>query len=314
MSTKISELDLATTIWAVENGVDVPYIITLKDQIGVELLRVKCLANARRMNSTNVSVYEGCEMDNWLVNEDTGFLSLFEEEVLNTFATRSISTRTYGDTEAHYISRKCYLPSYGEMFGGNGTATEPEKTIVPILMRYKNITDAVNVARSTTSDSSTSSVNYWLRSSSSATAFSTVLNSGGNTGTNASSTLISVRPHININPDTIVGVTDDDQIYLIPSLIRTKTVFFMGKVLETPTRPAKALVQYNTVNLDNIDVKVCNNYGDPTPVWENATGQREVTMTNVEKQTENWQVGVKCYGESTGYGYFEEPIVKLEVE
>lgn len=311
MSTKISELDLATTIWVVENGVDVPYIITLKDQIGVELLRVKFLANARRMSSTNVSVYEGCEMDNWLINESTGFLSRFSEEILNTSVARSISTHTYGDTEAHYISRKCYLPSYGEMFGGNGTATEPEKTIVPTLMRYKNTMDA-NQARIATSDSSTGTVNYWLRSPSSAFAFSSVSN-GRIDKYNATYSL-SVRPHININPDTIVGVTDDDQIYLIPSLIRTKTVFFMGKVLETPTRPAKALVQYNTVNLDNIDVKVCNNYGDPTPVWENATGQREVTMTNVEKQTENWQVGVKCYGESTGYGYFKEPIVKLEVE
>lgn len=312
MSTKISELDLATTIWVVENGVDVPYIITLKDQIGCELLRVKCLANTRQMNSTNVSVYEGCSMDNWLINESTGFLSRFSEEILNTIVTRSISTRTYGDTEAHYISRKCYLPSYGEMFGGKGTAAEPEKTIIPILMHYKNTTDA-NTARQATSDSSASSVFFWLRSPLSAVAFSNV-SSGGTGSSNNPSNSHSVRPHININPDTIVGVTDDDQIYLIPSLIRTKTVFFMGKVLETPTRPAKALVQYNTVNLDNIDVKVCNNYGDPTPVWENATGQREVTMTNVEKQTENWQVGVKCYGESTGYGYFEEPIVKLEVE
>lgn len=313
MSTKISELDLATKILVTENGVDVPYIITLKDQIGVEILRVKSRANTRQMNSTNISVYEGCSMDNWLVNEETGFLSLFEEEVLNTFATRSISTLTYGDTEAHYISRKCYLPSYGEMFGSNGTATEPEKTIVPILMRYRDTTNA-DTARRTTSDSSTSALPYWLRSPSSATAFSAVVNSGSSGSNNASINLFSVRPHININPDTIVGVTDDDQIYLIPSLIRTKTVFFMGKVLETPTRPAKALVQYNTVNLDNIDVKVCNNYGDPTPAWENATGQREVTMANVDKQTENWQVGVKCYGESTGYGYFEEPIVKLEVE
>lgn len=313
MSTKISELDLATPILVTERDVDVPYIITLKDQIGVELFRVKCPAGIRRMNSTNVAVYEGCETDNWLVNEETGFPSLFNEEVLNTFATRSISTRTYGDTEAHYISRKCYLPSYGEMYGGNGTAIEPEKTIVPTFMRFKNTTDA-NTARQATSNSGTGSVNYWLRSPSSATAFLCV-SSGGNSGSGAATNGgIGVRPHININPDTIVGVTDDDQIYLIPSLIRTKTVFFFSKVLETPTRPAKALVQYNTVNLDNIDVKVCNNYGDPTPVWENATGQREVTMTNVDKQTENWQVGVKCYGESTGYGYFEEPIVKLEVE
>lgn len=313
MSTKISELDLATKIFVTENGVDVPYILTLKDQIGCELLRVKCFASARQMNSTNVSVYEGCLMDNWLINESTGFLSRFGEEILNTIVTRSISTRTYGDTEAHYISRKCYLPSYGEMFGGNGTATEPEKTIIPTLMRYKNTSDAA-MARIAVSDSGPSNVNYLLRSPVSATAYWLVYNNGSTSSGNSTSSISIVRPHLNINPDTIVGVNDDNQIYLLPSLITTKTVFFMGKVGVSPTRPTKARVNYNAVGLNNVDVKVCNNYGDQTPVWQDATAQREVTLTNDTKQTENWEIGVKCYGETTGYGYFEEPRVSMEVE
>ena len=123
----------------------------------------------------------------------------------------------------------------------------------------------------------------------------------------------ALRPALNVMPATIVSEIAD-KIYLVAPSDPIKKVQFHGKVLETQLRPNKVIVKYNTVNLNNIDVKVTNNYGDPVPVWVDATGQAEVALNNNEKQTTNWQLGVKCYGESYGYGYFEEPIVLTEVE
>ena len=118
---------------------------------------------------------------------------------------------------------------------------------------------------------------------------------------------------MNVAPTTIVSDDGADKIYLITDGV-TRTVDFQTKVLELPNRPAKALVKYNANNLSNILVQVCNNYGDTNPEWVNATSMGEVTFTNTTKETANWQVGIRCYGESNGYGFFEEPDVLVEVD
>ena len=39
-------------------------------------------------------------------------------------------------------------------------------------------------------------------------------------------------------------------------------------------------------------------------------------FTNETKETENWQVGIRCYGEAANLsqGYFEQPQMLIEVE
>lgn len=310
MSRTISDLNLGTEITLQESGVDTSYILIRKDLYGCVLLRALC-AGSRRMNPTNTAVYEGSEMDDYLVNEETGFLSRFDSGTIATLASRSISTYNYGDTEYRSISRKCYLLSYGELYGSTPSATEPDTPVLPALMIFKGTSDP-NKARISSIDGHTA-VNWWLRSPNSAANFYTVIPNGNSYNNNASYTGFALRPALNVAPATVVSEIAD-KIYLVAPSDPIKKVQFHGKVLETQLRPKKALVQYNAVNLSNITVEVTNNYGGPTPVWVDATGQTEVTLTNNEKQTTNWQLGVKCYGESYGYGYFEEPIILAEVE
>lgn len=313
MSRTISQLDLGTEIILRENGAEVPYILIRKDDLGCVILRATTIPN-KRMNPTSTTVYEGSEADVWLTNTETGFLSRFNENTLSSFVTRSIPTFTYGDTEAHYISRKCYLLSQGDMFGTSSTALQPETNCVAALMIWKGAL-SIDGARQAYADGSTSTVNWWLRSVVSATAFCYIKNNGtiGNSGAYDATALYSFRPALNVANGTIVGEAEG-KIYLLPSLIETYTVEFKGKVVETPLCPTKAVVNYNISNLSNVAVKVCNNYGDESPTWEDATSQTETNLTNRAKETENYEIGIWCYGESIGYGYFEEPrVIFLEV-
>lgn len=309
MSRTISDLELGTEITLQESGVDTSYILIRKDTHGCVLLRALC-AGTRRMNPTNTTVYEGSEMDDYLVNGGTGFLSRFDSDTIATLVSRSISTYNYGDTEYRSISRKCYLLSYGELYRSTPSATEPDTSVLPALMIFKGTSDP-NTARISSIGGHTA-VTWWLRSPYSAAYFYRVGNNGASGNDNASYSY-ALRPALNVAPATIVSEIAD-KIYLVAPSDPIKKVQFHGKVLETQLRPKKVLVQYNAVNLSNITVEVTNNYGDPVPVWVDATGQIEVTLNNNEKQTTNWQLGVKCYGESYGYGYFEEPIVLTEVE
>jgi hypothetical protein len=310
MSRTISQLDLGTEIILRENGAEVPYILIRKDALGCVILRAKTIPN-KRMNPTNTTVYEGSEADVWLTNAETGFLSRFDENTLSALVTRSIPTFTYGDTEAHYISRKCYLLSRGDMFGGSATALQPETSCVAALIIWKGALSP-DEARQAYADDSTSAVNWWLRSPSSAASFYYV-SDFGNSLAKGASLACSFRPALNVANDITVGEAEG-KIYLLPTLIETYTVEFKGKVVETPLCPTKAVVNYNVFNLSNVVVKVCNNYGDESPTWADATSQTEINLTNRAKETENYEIGIWCYGESTGYGYFEEPrVIFMEV-
>ena len=140
------------------------------------------------------------------------------------------------------------------------------------------------------------------------------MNNNGNSGAYGATGASSVRPALNVAPATIVSDEGADKIYLSPSLAETHAVEFKGKVVESARRPTKAVANYNATNLSNISVKVCNNYGDIEPVWVDATAQTEIIFTNQTKETENYEIGIWCYGESTGYGYFEEPrVIFMEV-
>ena len=310
MSRTIKELDLGTSIFIDENGTPKEYVLISKSVDGCIVLRANCY-EARRINPTNDSVYEGSEMDLWLQNEETGFLSLFTAQQKAAFVARSRPTYTYGDTECHYINRRAFLLTYGELFLSTPTALEPLNNIVPSLMLWKHTTDA-NSARIAT-DEANHAVSWWESSPYSAAAVYGVYTNGTSHYNYASVAGNWARPALNVSADTIVSDEGASTIYLMPSQ-GYREVSFRAKASELETRPTKAIVDYTATNLYDVAVEVCNNYGDNNPAWVAATSGQEVSLTNNEKQTENWQAGVRCYGKSTSYGYFEEPIIKLEVE
>lgn len=308
MSRTIKQLDVGTSVYIEEAGVPKEYILLKKDVDGCILLRAKAL-EARRMNPTNTAIYEGSEMDNWLTNETTGFMSLFNAQTQAAIVSRSRPTFEYGDAECHYISRRAFLLTYGELFLSTPTALEPLTTIVPSLMLWKGTSDGSS-ARICYNEAG-QAVYWWESSPYSATNFAYVLVNGTSSNYNATNT-IWARPALNVSSDTIVSDEGAEIIYLMPDQ-SYREVSFSGKALEVAERPIKAVVEYEATNLYDVVVEVCNNYGDASPVWVPCTSGVEVDLTNTVKQTTDWQVGVRCYGKSQGYGYFEEPIVKLGV-
>lgn len=310
MSRTIKQLDVGTSVYIEEAGVPKEYILLKKDQSGCILLRAKVL-EARRMNATNVTNYEGSEMDDWLIDEETGFMSRFDTATKAAIVSRSRPTFDYGDTSCRYISRRAFLLTNGELFLSTPTALEPLTGLTPALMIWKGTSDA-NTGRIAKNEAD-QAVLWWLSSPYSSTSFCSVFSSGSSNNYNASNTNYWARPALNVSSDTIVSDEGAEIIYLMPSK-GYREVAFSGEVLEIERRPKKAVVEYDATNLYDVAVEICNNYGDANPVWVPCTSGQEVELTNTVKQTENWKVGVRCYGKSSLYGYFEEPIVKLEVE
>lgn len=313
MSRTIADLPLGSVVVLLENGVNTNYILVNKDANGCELLRELALDTSRRMNPTNTTVYETSEMDAYLNNTETGFLSLFNAATLSAISARSISTFTFGDTEAHYISRRCYLPSYGAMFITTPTELEPDASYLWALSDCKKTFDSNQMRIAKKADES--AVGWWLRSPNSAAGFYGVDRSGigyAYGGANAS----SVRPALNVASATIVSDEGADTIYLLPSE-RAHTLEFKGVVGETNQRPTFGCAHVLGTNVNGIVIKATNNYGDTVPVWQTVQNGAQFEFTNTTKETENWQVGIHVFGEvvtNLSPGYFEEPQMLVEVE
>jgi len=312
MSRTIADLPLGSVVVLLENGVNTNYILVNKDANGCEILRELAYGTTRRMNPTNTTVYETSEMDAYLSNEETGFLSLFDAATRSAISARSISTFTFGDTEAHYISRRCYLPSYGNMFLTVPTAAEPEASYLWALSDWEKTFDTgqMRIAR----NASNIAVSWWLRSPYSAANFYCMSGGGGSNANNASYAY-SFRPALNVAPATIVSDEGADTIYLLPTE-RAQTVEFKGKLGEFNQKPTVGCTNVTSNNLTNVVVKVTNNYGDSVPTWQTVQDGVQFEFTNETKETENWQVGIWCYGEAVNLsqGYFEQPQMLVEVE
>lgn len=306
MSRVISQVELGSNVWLRENDTDTEYILTRKDQNGCELLRKYCVSQ-KRMHSSNVSVYDGCEADQWLTNSETGFLSRFSETLQSNLVNRSISTFTYGDSECHYISRSCYLYSYGDLFMTTPSALYPTVNIVPALVVNKNTLSAES-ARIARNSSNTDNVRWWLRSAYSATSFGIVYDNGVVNSSSASYANYWMRPVLNVSPDTIVSDEGANIIYLLPEE-KPRVVEYKGRIGVASAFPTYGCVKVDTSNLTNTVIKVTNNWGDGVPVWQTVQNDVQFQFANTEKQTENWELGIWFYGETPNLidGYSEQP-------
>ena len=307
MSRTIGQIEEGTGVYVKEFDTWVEYIVIHKDSQGAELMR-KFSPGSRRMNPTNTTVYDGCEMDTYLLNDTDGFLARFDSATKAALVNRSISTFVHGDTECSYIDRSIYLPSQGNFFGGNA-ALYPEKNWVWVLMKHYNTADP-NTARILRTEQGTAVV-CWGRSPGSDTNFYNV-NVNGASGDYNASHAYGFRPVLNVSIDTIVSDEGSELIYLLPEQ-DYREVYFHGLMLETDVAVRQAAVIYNTKDLYDVKVELCNNYGDAEPVWVDATSQQPIKFENQSKTTEKWMIGVRCYGKSAVHGYFEEPRIKLEV-
>lgn len=217
MSRAIYQLDIGTSVWVKESGTPKEYILTRKDQNGCELMRKNLYyfgsSNASFNNNEN-STYENSKID---TNLTTTFLNLFDDSLKAILISRNISTFTYGDSDYHYISRKCYLYGNSEMGIFDPSALYPETSIIPALMINLQAS-TINASRISFEEGSTDERPYILRTAVSSTEIGRINGASGAYGNGILSTRtdVRVRPVINVSIYTAVSDEGASTINLLP--------------------------------------------------------------------------------------------------
>lgn len=290
------------------NGQLENWIVTNDSNENRTILLRDTLLPARRMHSSNVSVYSGCETDAYLENESTGYLSGFDEATRHCLVSTAIETYTYGDTTPSTIARRCFIPSEDNLFGNN--AIETETWWIRALMEAKN-TDTASTAR-IGRDLNDTAQNWWLRSPFSAAQFRGVFAVGTAGYVNAANSYY-LRPALSVASATIVSDEGAEIVRLLPDPSKTyREVICNGIAGSIPARPKTARVLVDAINLYDVRVRVSNNAGDANPAWVDAPNGDTVELTNTEKTTDEWKIGVELSGKSNSIGYFTQPVVLVE--
>lgn len=214
MSRTISQLDVGTSVYIREAGVPKEYVLLKKDDDGCILLRAYAL-KAMRMNPPKNTKYEGSEMDCYLNNPDTGFLSLFDAQTRAAIVTRPRPTYEDGDEKFHYIDRRAFLLTYGELTQDEPDDLEPLTTLVPALMKWRGTSDRYDARVAYCEDGYP--VGWWESSPYSAADFYIVSTYGASSYNSASNTYCWARPALNVSAETIVSDEGAETIYLLPS-------------------------------------------------------------------------------------------------
>lgn len=308
MSRTIADLTPGQILYLNETVSDVlsivPFIYLGQDESGNCIILRQYAAVQKRMHSSNVAVYDGCEADRWLEDEDAGYLSRFDAATNAAMVSTQIKHNDPSLGGVATIARRCFLLSYTNL----GYATTPDEgmSFLSALMTAAGTTNA-NTARITYNEAQTA-VNAWMRSAFSETQFRYVSTSGSAVSSSATSTGYWLRPALSVAPATIVSDETEDTIYLLPDpdkLYReVGAAIYMGESID---RPAKAKLLIDLTNMTDVELYVSNNAKDAAPVWVAAQNGAVADLTNAVKETENWQLGVKVYGRSGGKGIIGEP-------
>lgn len=217
MSRAIHQLDIGTSVWVKESGTPKEYILTRKDQNGCELMRKNLYyfgSSNASFNDNENSTYENSKID---TNLTTTFLNLFDDSLKAILISRNISTFTYGDSDYHYISRKCYLYGNSEMGIFDPSALYPETSIIPALMINLQAS-TINASRISFEEGSTDERPYILRTAVSSTEIGRINGASGVYGNGILSTRtdVRVRPVINVSIYTAVSDEGASTINLLP--------------------------------------------------------------------------------------------------
>ena len=314
MSRYIADLTPGLAVYLDENGVHVPWIFLGLDNSGNARLLRHYAVVAKRMHSSNVGHYAGCEADLWMENETDGFLSRFDAATINALEPTTICMSDYtlneaGTVEYPEITRRCMALSYKELgYGGS----ETDVSFLAALQTYYDTTNA-NTARIGRSSDETA-VNWWMRSGGSATQFRVVNANGG--GNNASNGGYWQRPAISVAPATIVSDEGADSIFLLPEGRRTYWEIQATALLgSSAQRPKKAKLMIAETSITEATYQVSNNAKDASPVWVNCQNGGVCELTNTAKETTNYELGVKIHAKSGVHtGHVGEPVLIVEKE
>ena len=314
MSRTIAELTAGEKVY-LDETVDgelshVPYIYLGQDESGNCIILREVVAIQKRMHSSNVAVYDGCEADLWLEDEEAGYLSRFDAATRAALVSTQIKCNSITTGEIGVIARRCFLLSYTEL----GYATTPDEG-VSYLAALQTATGKTGNNARIAYNSSAAAVNWWLRSANSETQFRYVYTGGGASSYNASSTSSWRRPALSVAPATIVSDGTEDTIYLLPDSAKTyrevDAVVYVGSSDKRP-KMARALVE--AANCTDLQLWVSNNAKDDNPTWVSVANGGTAELSNTAKITDAWELGVKIYAKSGGRAEIGEPVVIAEME
>ena len=314
MSRTIAELTAGTKIY-LDETVDgtlshVPYIYLGQDDSGNCIILREAVAIQKRMHSSDVAVYDGCEADLWLEDEESGYLSRFDAATRAALVSTQIKCNSISTGEIGVIARRCFLLSYTEL----GYATTPDEG-ASYLAALQTVTGKTGNNARIAYNSAAAADSWWLRSASSETQFRSV-NSGGNAGSsNAPNAGYWLRPALSVAPATIVSDGTEDTIYLLPDSAKAyREVDAVVYVGSSDKRPKRARVMVNAVNCTSLQLRVSNNAKDASPTWVSVTNGGTADLPNTTKTTDAWELGVKIYATSGGRAEIGEPVVIAETE
>lgn len=313
MARTISQLAEGTEIYLDETvsgtTTHTPYIYLGQDESNNCLVLRMHPPLAKRMHSSSVASYDGCEADVWMENESTGFLSRFDAATINALNYTSITYTDYtksegGTVEYLTITRRCFALSYTNL-GYGGTAEG--KSFLPALLAYYNTTTA-NTARIGLNADNTA-VRWWMRSASSSMDFRLVHTNGSANTRSASDGGYWQRPALSFAPDTPVSDDGAETIFLLPDGRRTTwSINATAPVGTSAVRPAQVKLVVAETDIASATYYVSNNAGDASPVWVEIQNGGVATLTNTIKETSEWQLAVKIVAESnTASGHIGEP-------
>lgn len=288
------------------------------------LLR-KDAAMTKRMHSSDSATYADaieenggtgavCEMDKYLCDPVNGWMARYDDATKACLVARGIKWNNfngvYGDEDIITLTRRCYLLSYTEL--GYGTSPDEGDSYLDAMKTAKGKTEATS-ARIALGNGSP--VNWWMRSSYSATYFRYVVKSGYAGSSDASNTGYWLRPALSVASATPVSPEGETTICLLPDPNKQyREMSGTANFGESEKRPKEMIVNADLTQLYDTSFAVCNNMGDASPVWVNVTLGNRVTLSNQTKETENWEIGLRFYGKSGGVGKMKTPIITVLTE
>lgn len=288
----------------------VPYIYLGQDDSGNCIILREFAAIQKRMHSTNVAVYDGCEADLWLEDETSGYLSRFDAATRAALVSTQIKCSSITTGEVGIIARRCFLLSYSEL--GYGTTPDEGQSYLSALQIVTGLTgDNARIAYNSTY----AVINWWLRSAASEAQVRYVSVYGYNYSNNASVAGSWLRPALSVAPATLVSDGTEDTIYLLPDSNKTyREVDAIVSVGSSDKRPKRAKVLVEAANCTDLQLWISNNAQDANPVWVGVTNGGTAELSNTAKTTDAWELGVKIYATSGGRAEIGEPVVIAEME
>lgn len=257
-----------------------------------------------KYGATSTSVnYDGSTLDNFMSNE---WLNRLDTDTQACISTSTIICYNMTDAVDYTLARKAFALSNKEVGGSYST----DHSVNPGYFTSNALRTAYN-------SGGTAAQHWWTRSPDASSACCVVYGSG-NISASSPTYNYTARPACNFFSASLVSdeANEDGTYNLLPSEADPyRTLSFDCLIGETEGRASQARVDFAYIcNGDNISIKLCNNYLDDSPTWEDAEEGKAHVFTNQTKTADSWAIGLYVLAKSENTIYVYEPAALALIE